>query len=108
MEFNAYQVGAKETAVFPEDQGIVYTTLGLVSEAGEVADKLKKIIRDSNGEMSDEAKLAIKKELGDVLWYVSALAWELGFDLNDVAETNLMKLSSRWERNAIGGSGDER
>ena len=77
MEMNAYQAAAKETAVFPPDQGIVYTALGLASEAGEVTDKVKKVIRDSGGVFSDEAREAIKKELGDVLWYVSGLAWEL-------------------------------
>lgn len=81
MEMNAYQAAAKETAVFPPDSGIVYTALGLVSEGGEVADKIKKIIRDQGGEFSDEAREAIKKELGDVLWYVAGLAWELGFTI---------------------------
>jgi NTP pyrophosphatase (non-canonical NTP hydrolase) len=108
MEMNAYQAAAKETAVFPPDSGIVYTALGLVSEGGEVADKIKKIIRDQGGEFSDEAREAIKKELGDVLWYVAGLAWELGFTLDDVAETNILKLSSRYERGKIGGSGDDR
>jgi NTP pyrophosphatase (non-canonical NTP hydrolase) len=108
MEMNAYQAAAKETAVFPPEKGIEYTTLGLVSEAGEVADKVKKVIRDSGGHFSDEVKEAIKKELGDVLWYVSGMAWELGFTLTDVAETNILKLSSRYERGKIGGSGDDR
>jgi len=108
MDMNAYQAAAKETAVFPADQGVVYTTLGLASEAGEVADKVKKIIRDSGGVFSDEARESIKKELGDVLWYVSGLAWELGFSLTEVADANITKLSSRFERGKIGGSGDDR
>ncbi len=108
MDINAYQAAATETAVFPPDQGIVYTTLGLASEAGEVADKVKKAIRDNDGHFSGEVREAIKKELGDVLWYVSGLAWELGFDLNSVAEANILKLASRKERGKIGGSGDDR
>lgn len=108
MEMNAYQAAAKETAVFPPDQGIVYTALGLASEAGEVTDKVKKVIRDSDGVFSEEARDAIKKELGDVLWYVSGLAWELGYTLTEVADANIQKLSSRFERGKIGGSGDDR
>jgi|TARA_R110000868_G_scaffold102674_5_gene282805 NTP pyrophosphatase (non-canonical NTP hydrolase) len=108
MEMNAYQVAAKETAVFPPDQGIVYTTLGLASEAGEVADKVKKVIRDNDGVFSEEVRESIKKELGDVLWYVSGLAWELGYSLDNVAAANIAKLSSRFERGKIGGSGDDR
>jgi NTP pyrophosphatase (non-canonical NTP hydrolase) len=108
MEMNAYQVAANETAVFPPDQGIVYTTLGLASEAGEVADKVKKVIRDSDGVFSEEVRESIKMELGDVLWYVSGLAWELGYSLDDVADANITKLSSRFDRGKIGGSGDDR
>jgi len=108
MEMNAYQAAAKETAVFPPDQGIVYTALGLASEAGEVTDKVKKVIRDNEGVFSHDAREAIKKELGDVLWYVSGLAWELGFTLTEVADANIEKLSSRFERGKIGGSGDDR
>lgn len=105
---NAYQAAAKETAIFPPERGVEYTTLGLVSECGEVADKIKKVIRDKGGEFSQEDKYAISKELGDVLWYVAGLAWELGFTLDDVAETNILKLASRYDRGKIGGSGDDR
>lgn len=108
MDMNAYQAAAKETAVFPKDLGIVYTTLGLTSEAGEVADKVKKVIRDNDGVFTEEIRDAIKRELGDVLWYVSGLAWELGYTLEDVAATNITKLSSRFQRGQIGGSGDDR
>lgn len=108
MHMNAYQAAANETAIFPPDQGIVYTALGLASEAGEVTDKVKKVIRDSDGDFSSEAREGIKKELGDVLWYVSSLARELGFTLEEVAEANILKLSSRFDRDMIGGSGDDR
>jgi|TARA_R110000803_G_scaffold37598_13_gene81110 NTP pyrophosphatase (non-canonical NTP hydrolase) len=108
MDMNAYQAAAKETAVFPPDQGIVYTALGLASEAGEVADKVKKAIRDKDSVFSDEVRESIKKELGDVLWYVSGLAWELGYSLDEVAAGNIAKLASRYNRGTIGGSGDDR
>lgn len=108
MNMNEYQDAARKTAVFPKQQGLVYTTLGLTSEAGEVADKVKKVIRDNDGNFSDDVKQAIKKELGDVLWYVAGMAGELGFTLDDVASTNIMKLTSRQDRGKIGGSGDDR
>lgn len=109
MELNAYQVGAKVTAIYPEDAAVEYLTLGLASEAGEVADKVKKHIRDSNGDYTNpDFVSAITKELGDVLWYAAVLSWELGVDLSDVAEQNIKKLYDRQERNKIKGSGDER
>jgi len=86
----------------------IYPTLGLTGEAGEVADKVKKVIRDRQGVFDVETREAIKLELGDVLWYVAQLASEMGYDLNDVAEANLQKLSSRAARGRIGGSGDQR
>lgn len=108
MKLTEYQEKAMETAVFPEQYGLVYTALGLVGEAGEVAEKVKKVLRDCNGELSQERKEQIMKELGDVLWYVSALCTELGYELEDVAKSNLEKLSSRFKRGVIGGSGDDR
>lgn len=87
---------------------IVYPTMGLTSEAGELAGKIKKISRDKNGEFSEEDKLALKQELGDVLWYLTQICTELGFTLEDVAEANLDKLLSRLERGKISGSGDQR
>ena len=86
----------------------IYPTLGLTGEAGEVADKVKKVIRDRGGSFDRETREAIKLELGDVLWYVAQLASELGYDLEEVAEANLQKLSSRAARGRIGGSGDQR
>ena len=81
---------------------------GLTGEAGEVADKVKKVIRDRGGVFDADTREAIKLELGDVLWYVAQLASELGYDLNEVADANLQKLSSRAARGRIGGSGDQR
>ena len=108
MDVNAYQAAAKETAIYPKETGILYTTLGLTGEAGEVADKVKKIIRDHGGEMDDDARESIMLELGDVLWYVANLTTELGYTLRDVAGANIQKLSDRQQRNKLHGSGDTR
>ena len=82
--------------------------LGLAGESGEVADKVKKIIRDKSGKISPEDRMAIGKELGDVLWYLSTVARYLGLDLDTVANQNIEKLESRLRRDKISGSGDER
>tara|TARA_B100001094_G_C18194832_1_gene810012 strand:- start:2852 stop:3178 length:327 start_codon:yes stop_codon:yes gene_type:complete len=108
MDVNAYQAAAKETAIYPKDLGILYTTLGLVGEAGEVAEKLKKIIRDHGGEMDDDARQSIMLELGDVLWYLANLTSELGYSLRDVAGANIQKLEDRQARKKLHGSGDTR
>ena len=88
--------------------GILYTSLGLSNEAGEVLGKIKKVIRDYNCKISESTKKEISKELGDVLWYISNLAKELDLSLDDIARENLEKLFSRKERNLIKGDGDER
>ena len=109
MDFDTYQQKARNTAVYPSlGSNIIYPTLGLVGEAGEVAEKIKKIIRDKDGIYDDFSKKEIKKELGDVLWYLSNLSFELGFTLEDVADTNLRKLEERSLRGNISGSGDNR
>lgn len=109
MNFDEYQEKSRKTAIYP-DQGsnFIYPTLGLVGEAGEVADKMKKVIRDDDGVVSDEKVSEMKKELGDVLWYIAQLATELGLSMNDIAEGNIEKLYSRLERGKISGSGDNR
>ena len=109
MDFNDYQRESRKTALYPDvGRNSIYPTLGLVGEAGEVADKVKKILRDKNGQFDDESKEAIKLELGDVLWYISQLSSELGYELEDVACTNLQKLKSRKNRGKIKGEGDNR
>lgn len=109
MECNEYQKRARETAIYPDvGSNIYYPVLGLCGEAGEVAEKLKKVIRDKNGRISGKTKTAIINELGDVLWYVANTASELGADLNEIAENNLNKLASRKERDVIKGDGDNR
>tara|TARA_B100000287_G_C20574942_1_gene758042 strand:- start:428 stop:757 length:330 start_codon:yes stop_codon:yes gene_type:complete len=109
MDFDTYQQKARKTAMYPSlGSNIIYPTLGLVGEAGEVAEKIKKILRDKDGIYDDFSKQEIKKELGDVLWYLSNLSFELGFTLEDVADTNLRKLDERSLRGNISGSGDNR
>lgn len=108
MTLNEYQAHALETAIYPEDSRIIYPTLGLTGESGEVADKVKKVIRDANQEFTPEKKREIMKEIGDVLWYCAALSHDLGYTLEEVAQTNVDKLSSRKERNLIHGNGDNR
>ena len=108
MTLNEYQQHALETAIYPEHRRIIYPTLGLTGEAGEVADKVKKVIRDGGEEFSDEKRREIMKEIGDVLWYCATLARDLGYDLEEVAQTNVDKLRSRMERHLISGSGDNR
>lgn len=110
MQLNDYQEQASTTATFSDD-GILrtaYLALGLTGEAGEVAEKVKKAIRDEGGEISEDKKKAIALELGDVLWYVSQLARILGVSLEEVAQGNIDKLASRKARGVIGGSGDVR
>ena len=109
MTFGEYQSRAASTAIYP-DRGanMEYPTLGLCGEAGEVAEKVKKIIRDRDGRWSPEDRVAIAKELGDVLWYVAALCHEFHLTMENVALLNVEKLASRAERGAIKGSGDER
>jgi NTP pyrophosphatase (non-canonical NTP hydrolase) len=110
MDFNAYQKESGRTAIYigkGEVLGLAYVGLGL-GEAGEVQGKIKKVIRDDGGVLTDEKRKAIAAELGDLLWYVSQTASEIGVDLDDVAEANLDKLASRQQRGVLGGSGDDR
>ena len=109
MDFNTYQKKARLTAQYP-NLGLnnIYPTLGLVGESGEVAEKVKKVIRDKNGIFDEESKESIKKELGDVLWYLSNLCTEFNFNLDDVALLNLEKLKLRAAKGRISGSGDDR
>jgi len=111
ISFDTYQEMAAETAVFPRESrvtSLMYLTLGLTGEAGEVAEKIKKLYRDTHGLVTDQLKEDLTKELGDVLWYVSQIAKELDIDFSTVAEKNIGKLQSRMNRNKITGSGDNR
>jgi len=109
VDFNEYQSKAVGTAIYKNNiAGLTYPVLGLAGEAGEVAEKYKKLLRDNNGVITDEFRIAVKKELGDVMWYVANVADELGISLDDVAISNLEKLYSRKERGVLQGSGDNR
>jgi len=108
MTLNEYQFEANTTAIYPESAALTYPTLGLAGEAGEICNKVKKIIRDDNGVLSDDKKQALIDELGDVLWYVAAITKDLKVTLDDVARRNLDKLFSRKQRGTLGGSGDNR
>ncbi len=104
VDFNTYQKQAHQTAVYPPDMGMAYCVTGLCAECGEVADKVAKYYR-GDGALNEEG---LKKELGDVLWFIAELSTHLQFDLQDVAEMNLQKLADRQKRNALKGEGDER
>lgn len=108
MNLNDYQQAALDTTIYSEDYIILYPALGLCGEAGEVADKVKKVLRDNNGYFDEEKSREIMLELGDVLWYLSSLADDLGFTLEEVAQANIDKLANRAARNKLQGSGDER
>ncbi len=109
MTFEEYQKKAQKTAIYPNrGKNFSYPVLGLCGESGEVAEKFKKIIRDKKGEISNQDKEEIKKELGDVLWYLSEISYVLGISLDDIAKFNIEKLYSRMDRNKINGNGDNR
>lgn len=113
MNLDKYQKRAAEfdlfeTAVDLKSPGFLEKILGLAGEAGETADKVKKILRDKGGYASEEDRQALIKELGDVLWYVANIARCLGVPLSEVAEGNINKLASRKKRNKLHGEGDER
>jgi len=104
-----YENLAGQTAIFPKDKALEYLALGMTSEAGEVAGKVKKLIRDGEDKEGFEMKkLAIASEIGDVIWYCAMMAKEVGVPLNDIMKENLKKLHGRKERGTLSGSGDER
>ena len=107
-DLDMYQQVAKTTAIYPREQAIIYPTLGLTGEAGEVANKVKKIIRDGSNKNDDRMVSEIKSEIGDCLWYIAVLADDIGIKLSDIANINLEKLHKRKEKGTIHGSGDNR
>lgn len=109
MNFNEYQTKSRKTAGYPAiGHSVIYPTLGLVNEAGEVAGKIKKVFRDKDGQISEETREALKAELGDVLWYLAQVATELDVSLDEIAEHNIAKLYDRLERGKIRGEGNTR
>ena len=107
-DLDMYQKVALTTAIYPREQAIIYPTLGLTGEAGEVANKVKKIIRDGTDKTSEDMVQAISSEIGDCLWYIAVLADDVGIKLSDIANANLEKLANRKKNNTIHGSGDTR
>ena len=107
-DLDMYQKVALTTAIYPREQAIIYPTLGLTGEAGEVANKVKKIIRDGS-ESKDEKRVSeIKAEIGDCLWYIAVLANDFDIKLSDIASANIEKLANRKTKGTIHGSGDDR
>ena len=112
LSFDLYQCFAADTAIYPESgtgspMALAYVGLGL-GEIGEIQGKIKKILRDSDGVVTDEARSAIRAEIGDALWYLARLCSELSIPFGDAAERNVAKLASRQERGVLHGSGDDR
>jgi NTP pyrophosphatase (non-canonical NTP hydrolase) len=108
MNMQDYQQAALKTANLEHNNELFHLVLGLVGESGEIAEKIKKLIRDKD---SDESQIDVDdmaKEIGDVLWYCATLATYLGISLEDIATKNIAKLASRQERGVLGGSGDNR
>lgn len=110
MNLSDYQRRSRATAIYPDaGDNLLYPTLGLCGEAGEVAEKVKKMIRDDGGILKHERRMAMAKELGDVLWYLTACAHGIGFNLGDILHMNVAKLEDRKERNGtLKGDGDDR
>ena len=107
-DLDMYQQVAKTTAIYPREQAIIYPTLGLTGEAGEVANKVKKIIRDGSNSKDERLVSEIKSEIGDCLWYIAVLASDFDIKLSDIASSNLEKLANRKKNGTIHGSGDKR
>jgi len=108
MDFNTYEQHAASTAIYPNrGSNLPYAVLGLAGETGEVAEKVKKLLRGDRV-MDDDYRQLIKKELGDVLWYIAAVCHETGLSMDEVAEANVRKLASRKERGLLHGEGDNR
>src|SRR3954470_18832331 len=106
MKFDDYQLRALSTALSTDDKfkDTLHWVLGINGEAGEVAEKVKKIIRDKGGKISQSDKEELSKEIGDVLWYLAVFAHDLGYSFDEIAARNLAKLQSRKSRGVLGGS----
>ena len=108
MTFDQYETEASSTRIYNEGIKVIYPTIGLAGETGEVADKVKKVIRDHCGNFDESNRKEIAKELGDVLWYLTSIANDLGYSLEDIAKMNIEKIKSRQRRDVIHGEGDNR
>ncbi len=108
-DFDEYQKRCKKTAVYPKiGKNFTYPTIGLMGEAGEVSNKIKKLIRDDRSKITPLRRDELKAEIGDLMWYTAQLSTELGLKLSDIAKYNLEKLAKRQKENKIHGSGDNR
>lgn len=107
-DFNSYQRSAARTAIYPEQHKVLYPALGLAGEAGEVANKVKKIIRDGADKLPKDWREQLASEIGDVLWYCAALATDLNLSLGTIAAQNEAKLAGRMQSGTLSGSGDNR
>ena len=111
ITMNDYQSRVIATAIYPTHHCVVYPAMGLVGEAGEVSEKVKKLLRKDvliPLGLNEDTRKEIAKELGDVLWYAANLAHDLGYSLNDIAQMNMVKLADRKDRGVLEGSGDNR
>ena len=108
LTFAEYSEKALSTSICPDNMDILYPLIGLSGETGEVAEKVKKVYRDKNGQFSDEDRFEIIKELGDCIWYINKMVVDLGFTLNDCAIHNLNKCYRRREEGTLHGNGDNR
>ncbi len=109
MTFKEYQKLSRKTAIYPGvGKNFVYPALGLSGESGEVAEIVKRIIRDKKGVVDQNSKAEISRELGDVLWYLTQLATEFGISLEEIASNNIKKLKSRKDRGLLHGKGNNR
>ena len=112
MTLDEYQTAARRTALYPDEARLLYPVLKLAGEAGEVAEKVGKWMRDEGwrpgATLSDAQRSALTKELGDVLWYIASVAADMGVSLDEVGEAHIAKLADRQTRGKLGGSGDER
>jgi NTP pyrophosphatase (non-canonical NTP hydrolase) len=107
MTLDEYQGRAIKEAFYEKDD-ITYNALGITGEAGEIADHVKKMLRDDGGELTEERREILKKELGDVMWYVANMARRLDFKLSEIAQANIDKIIDRKSRGVQHGSGDNR
>lgn len=109
MDFNEYQLKARETAIYPNiDKNWQYTIIGLQGEIGELSNKCKKILRDDNQKITEIKREEIKSEVGDIIWYLAMTCCEFGLNFDDVAKENLIKLAKRRQEGKVGGYGDHR
>ena len=108
MTFKEYQDSARKTSNYSDKYRLLYPAMGLAGEAGEVANKIQKLMRDKDMILDEDDRLSLAKELGDCLWFISAMADDLEYDIEDIAKINIEKLASRYSRGLIGGSGDNR